>query len=729
MSKNFYAHSLPGQPPKKWQKLEDHLRNVAEMASQFASSFDSADWGWNAGMLHDIGKADEGFQAYLKRSNGLDDSEYDDAGRVNHSSAGAALAEEQLKLAGRIQAYISAGHHAGLPDWYSSETGNAALEARLIEGRDNLSRIRTFAESKLADIKTAIPPDRFRKPEYYHLWVRMLYSCLVDADFLDTEAFMNSEVVSDRKGFQGLSDFNRCFDSYMADKITTVPKTEVNKIRQLILYACVQAAVKPSGLFSLSVPTGGGKTLSSMAFALEHAAIHKKSRIIYVIPYTSIIEQTAGIFREIFGDDNVVEHHSNLDPEKETQRSRLASENWDAPIIVTTNVQFFESLYAAKSSRCRKLHNVVNSVVVLDEAQLVPPGLIEPCVDIMNQLVKNFAVTIVLSTATQPLLPKLDKPTEIIPDDLNLYNRLKRVEYCFSENKERIEWPVLANELQKHEQALCIVNTRRDCYDLFKIMPAVTFHLSALMCGAHRSRVIKDIKDRVAASKPVRVISTQLVEAGVDIDFPVVYRAMTGFDSIAQAAGRCNREGKLKTGKVTVFLPPKSVRAGTLLKGEQAASELLSVGIKDLSDQSVFKRYFDLFYPSLNDRGGKKYSDLLVKNAYPELKFQFRTAGQEFKIIDDKAQMPVIVRYGESEELIKKLRFAGPTREIMRKLQRYTVNLARYTATKMIADGLLEEIAPVQMPGIVVQAGMNIYNDKTGLDIFKDSLPPEDLVC
>ena len=730
-----YAHSKPGRPRSEWQLLKMHLKSVAECAARFAESFQSFDWAWNAGWIHDIGKADGRFQAYLLRENGLDDAEYDGfgSGRVNHSSAGAALAYEKLKISGRILAYLSAGHHAGLPDWFPSDTGNASLQIRLQEGRKNLDLIRSYAEDTLAKLHSMSRPPSFVKPEGFHLWVRMLYSCLVDADFLDTEIFMQSNKSWQRRGFGELAALKAVFDRHMAKVATTCANTEVNTIRQEILAACRASAIRSPGLFSLTVPTGGGKTLSGMAFALDHAVKHKKNRIIYVIPYTSIIEQTAGIFAGIFGSSDVVEHHSNIAPQRETPRFMLASENWDAPIIVTTNVQFFESLYAAKSSRCRKLHNIVDSVVILDEAQLLPPELLTPCVEVMNQLVRYYGVTIVLSTATQPALPKLDKPTEIIPPTAKLYERLKRVDYRLPDlrNAKPVIWEDLAVELQRYDQVLCVVNTRRDCYDLFKRMPEGTIHLSALMCGRHRSAVIRLIRCRLRKGLPVRVISTQLVEAGVDIDFPVVYRALAGLASIAQVAGRCNREGKLNTegrlGEVHVFVPPKPCPIGLLRKGEDKTRELCSLPGFDLQKPELFTRYFELFYSTINDQGSR-FHDWLVKDVNPDLFFQFRTAAENFKLIDDQAQRPVIVRYGKSEKLLNQLRFAGPTREIMRQLQRYTVNLPTRMVVIMQDKGLLEEVEPKKAPDIIAQCNLRLYEKKVGLDIYRENLPIEDLI-
>jgi len=722
-----YAHSLPDQPPAKWQTLDDHLFATAEKARIFAAPFSSGEWADAAGWIHDLGKAAPEFQAYLVRENGLDDAEYDVPGnaRVNHSSAGAAFAEDEVKgIPGRTLAYLAAGHHAGLPDWFSDQTGGAALSARLEEGREDLKRIRAIVTQWSNQIQTPSKAPPFVKSGNYHLWVRMLYSCLVDADFLDTEAFINPRQTSGRSGFSSLAELKSRFDTYMIQKAADCKKTPVNDMRQKVLQACRDAAVNKQGLYSLTVPTGGGKTLSGMAFALDHAVCHNKSRVIYVIPYTSIIEQTASILRDIFGDENVIEHHSNLDPEKETERSRLAAENWDAPVIVTTNVQFFESLYAAKSSRCRKLHNIVNSVVILDEAQLIPPQWLIPSVDAIRELTNSFGVTILLSTATQPALPGLT-PAEIVPHPTELYETLRRTDIILpSDSNLPMQWADVADELKQHEQVLCIVNSRRDCHDLFKLMPEGTIHLSALMCGQHRSEKIREIKELLREGKPVRVVSTQLVEAGVDIDFPVVYRALGGLDSIAQAAGRCNREGKLAgKGQVHVFVPPKDPPHGLLAKAAATTREMGALADCDPQRPETFTRYFELFYSRANDTGNE-FIKYLQKDT-PNI--PFRTAAARFKFIDDTAQRPVIVRYGDSEPWLERLQFAGPTREIMRRLQRYTVNMPSRMVDAMLADGRLASVDEKKAPGIVVQACIK-YDNVTGLDVYAAQLPVDDLI-
>jgi CRISPR-associated endonuclease/helicase Cas3 len=725
-NKQLYAHTKEGRPPNEWQLLSQHLANVAQIADRCADKFQSAGWGWNAAWIHDLGKAANEFQTYLFRQNGLDDAEYDGTGngRVNHSSAGAAYAIEALgPVIGVINAYLAAGHHAGLPDFYPGDTGRAALQIRLQEGKENLGRIRTAADEIGKQLRHIARPPSFVKPDNFHLWVRMLFSCLVDADFLDTEAFMNPEQAKDREKYITLAELKPVFDSHLQKMAKTVPNTPVNAVRREILTACKNAALKNPGLFSLTVPTGGGKTLSGMAFAIDHAVKWDKRRIIYVIPFTSIIEQTAKILADIFGSDNVVEHHSNLDPEKETQRSRLSAENWDAPIIVTTNVQFFESLYSARPGRCRKLHNIINSVVVLDEAQLLPPNLLDPCVDVINQLTRHYDVTLVLATATQPALPKLDRPRQIIENPSRLYERLKRTEIILPPDlNDFSKWEDVSERLQQHDQALCIVNTRRDCYDQYKLMPEGTIHLSALMCGEHRSEKIQVIKQQLKDDLPIRVISTQLVEAGVDIDFPVVYRALAGLDSIAQAGGRCNREGKLneegKLGEVHVFVPPKPSPRGLLRKAEDKIRELMALPDFNPQEPKEFIRYFNLFYTSVNDTGAG-FMEMLQKDVP---KIQFRTAGNEFKLIDDQAQQPVFVRFKDNDKWLQELRSIGPTRKNMRKLQRYTVNVSKSDFEKAKLDGLAEEI----WPGFWLWIGR--YDGCHGLDLFGSGWAPEDLM-
>lgn len=713
--------------------LNEHLTETAKQASTFAEAFNSAVWARAAGLLHDLGKAHPDFQAYLCKTRSLEASEYDEqsAGtRPNHSGAGGILAYEKFpNIIGKTLAYIIAGHHAGLPDWFG---GRDSLSYRLENERSVAATIRKYVKTV-----TEMFPAMLQAPAFvmqchnqdaiaYHLWVRMVFSCLVDADFLDTEAFMDNNRHALRPSFPSLIELKSHFDRQMGIMTADASDTFVNRIRAEILIACRTAAVQSPGIFSLTVPTGGGKTLSGAAFALDHAIQHNKSRVIYVIPYTSIIEQTAEVLRKFFGSANVIEHHSNIAPERvmELPSLALAFENWDAPVIVTTSVQFFESLYAAKPGRCRKLHNIVNSVIILDEAQLLPPELLYPCVEALNRLISDYGVTVVLSTATQPALNLCQAPREIIPNQDSLYNLLKRTNIIFPDDINRPrDWPDLAAELAGHDQVLCIVNTRQDCHELWKEMPEGTIHLSALMCGEHRSRIIADIKNRIHYGGSCRVISTQLVEAGVDIDFPVVYRALAGLDSVNQAAGRCNREGKNPgSGKVYVFIAPKPAPPGLLRKGEDASRELASFSDFKPDAPVSFQRYFEKYYASINDNGENWWRDNLVKNVNPDGNVQFRTAGKEFRLIKDLST-PIIVSYGNNDKTIKKLRFAGPSREVMRALQRYAVSVKPSVANSLLAEGRVEEIHD----GILVQADSKLYRSDIGLDIYREAYDPEDL--
>ena len=731
----YFAHVRRDGENFATHDLGEHLRGVGQRAGEYARVFGSGDWARIAGLWHDLGKYSAEFQRRIKSVSGYEAHLEGQAGRVDHSTAGAQYAIRQFNLHGRILAYIIAGHHAGLPDWHTSETRGAALKVRLDDG-SHLERA----------LNQPIPPDILSQTqptspllgnkEGFHLWARMLFSCLVDADFLDTEAFMDAEKGARRSKTPQLSELLPRFNSYMEANFADAPPTRVNEIRTEVLRQCRKKAEESPGCFSLTVPTGGGKTLSSLAFALEHAERHEKRRVIYAIPYTSIIEQTANVFRDIFP-DAVIEHHSNLDPEMETVESRQAAENWDAPLIVTTNVQFFESLFAARTSRCRKLHNVVNSVVVLDEAQLLPPEFLQPILDVMNLLMRHYGVTFVLSTATQPALGTLktfqrtlrglDRVREIIDDPDALNRDLARVTYTLPADYHQPEtWDDVADRLREHPSVLAIVNSRADARELHRRMPEGTVHLSALMCGEHRSRVIASIKERLRAGDGVRVVSTQLVEAGVDVDFPVVYRALAGLDSIAQAAGRCNREGSLERGRVMVFVPPKPVPPGPLRRAAETTVSLLTGQNGPVFDAVLFQAYFRRFYVDARSLDKYGITELLTPQGGNDdpLKVQFRTAAQRFRLIDESGYHSVIVRYDDSPGLIRRLQKEGPERWLMRRLQRYTVSLPKHQFRKLVNDGDVMEI----WSGMFAQTSDVSYHPELGLLVDATSPDPSDLV-
>lgn len=731
--------------------LNGHLEGVAELAEKFASTFNAGEFAKCTALLHDLGKFKTDFQNYIRSETGYECEETDDfgVGRVDHSAAGAIWANKNIPSFGILLAYLIAGHHTGLPDYSKDGAKGSGLGERL----SNIKHLEQSLEnggveclSSICIPKMQIAP--VKNPQNLHLWVRMLFSCLVDADFLDTERFMNPENNRERSFDQSLTELKKSFDSFMSQMQSKSADSPINKVRKRILQDCINGAQKEPGLFSLTVPTGGGKTLASMGFALDHAIKWNKSRIIVAIPYTSIIEQTADVYRKVFGDNAVLEHHSNLDPDKETLKSRLASENWDAPIVVTTNVQLLESLFAARTSQCRKLHNIANSVIILDEAQMLPPEYLKPILSTLESLTIDFNCSLVLCTATQPaLVGKIgtelavfnglpeNSVRELMSIPENLFEEMTRTNVQYLSDK-KISWEDLAEQLSQQEQVLCIVNTRKDCKTLYDLMPDGTIHLSASMCGQHRSKIISEIKEKLKNGDPIRVISTQLVEAGVDIDFPVVYRAMAGMDSIAQAAGRCNREGNLTQGMVYVFNPPKEAPVGLLRYGAQASSSMLKGEISNsiVLDPNRFKTYFRQFYNQVHsfDKPNIMRNLDLYSN---DLHAQFRTAADKFKLIDDKVQKSVVVWYSDekvnSQELIEQLRIVGPNRRIMRKLQRCTVNIPKNYWDKLKELGYITEIKGPDDKGLDMwqQATSALYSQVFGFSLDGPEFQGTEFIC
>lgn len=740
------AHVLPSRTPdglKSAQPLDDHLAAVAKLAGEKAAQFNAEAWGKLAGLWHDLGKYSNDFQAYIRSASGYEANLVDvTPGKVNHSSAGALHAEAEFKALGLPLAYVIAGHHAGLADWFGDANGNSSLERRLHEGREAGLLEQALVAAPPALLQQQRPelrPREFGDANGLHLWIRMLFSCLTDADFLDTEAFMDEGKSRHRGTYPELASLLPQLNEAMKRKRDEAKPSHINLMRADVLHQCRDKAAGAPGLYTLTVPTGGGKTLSSLAFALEHAVTHGKRRVIYAIPYTSIIEQTADVFRQMFG-TAVLEHHSNLDSEKETVESRLAAENWDAPLIVTTNVQLFESLFAARTSRCRKLHNLVNSVIVLDEAQLLPPEFLQPILDVMRLLIKHYGVTFVLCTATQPALETrvdghgrtwlrgLDAATEIVLGTDELYAKLQRVEVTLPGNLNSPgDWGEIADRIAQHTSVLAIVNSRADCRELHRRMPPGTVHLSALMCGEHRSYVIKKIKVTLPR-EPVRVVSTQLIEAGVDVDFPVVYRALAGLDSIAQAAGRCNREGKLASkGQVIVFMPPKHSPQGLLLYGEDACKIILHERPENPLTPEQFKRYFTHYYSKVGKDGLDRHriEELLARDA-AQCKIQFRTAADKFQFIGEDGSVPVIVPYTnpedarrDSRQLIARLRSGEMHRDLLRELQRYTVTAPQHDFLSLCNAGDLETLAP----GLWVLKNETAYSNDLGLLVEETGNP------
>lgn len=736
MIANPIAH-IKKNPDGSWAEphlLNEHLKSTAKLAAQFASEFGNNDWAELCGLLHDLGKYHPDWQKYLRKETGYIDEDVhieNHSGRPNHSGAGAIFIFEKFKNSpmAKALAYVVAGHHSGLPDWVGQLNERIEKESDVTKPIIEIEEAKHFLETSIPSSLPSIFQNTVLDKEQLHLWIRMLFSCLVDADFLDTESYMSGKR---EVKYKSLEELKELFDNYM---LTKSSEGELNKKRNEILEQCREKAKLNPGFFSLTVPTGGGKTLATMGFALEHAIKYKKNRIIVAIPYTSIIEQTAEIFKSVFGDDQVVEHHSNLDPEKENSKNRISCENWDASIIVTTNVQLFESLFGNKTSVCRKLHNIVNSIIILDEAQMIPTDYLKPILSVMRGLVNYFNTTILLMSATQPALQSkigiepniingLENVREIIDNPDELSKAFKRVNYILPKNLNQSEsWDRIAEKLQKHNQVLCIVSKRDDCRALHKLMPEGTMHLSGYMCGEERSEIISDIKTKLKNNEPIRVISTQLVEAGVDIDFPVVYRALSGLDSIVQAAGRCNRENKIKDGgKVFIFVSPTPSPPGFLRKCEDAGKAILRNFSGSEFNPSLFSEYFKYLYSNLNSFDEVDFYGHLVRDA-SSFDFQFRSYAEKFNMIDNRQQISIIVQFKDSSKLIKQLKLCRPTKDLLRKLQRYIVNIPIYVFNKINRTGYLENIS-----GYWVQKDPNLYKPGIGLIVNESDLISGDFI-
>ena len=718
----FYAHSLKDRSPEHWEPVETHLRLVAEGddafpgAAGFAEAFGAAEWGRLLGLWHDLGKYSAKFQDYLRSVNGLEASLETQPGKVDHSTAGAQHAVERFgNELGSLLAYCLAGHHGGLPDAADSPIAGKSLRERLREGDHPIEN------APRALLEQSVPPmpklDLHATPREVafrlSVFCRMLFSCLVDADYLATEQFMSPErSAARRRKLPTLAELKPILDAHLDSLQSSAGDSPVNRQRRHVLDACRRAADEPAGLFSLTVPTGGGKTLSSMAFALRHAARHSLRRVIYAIPYTSIIEQNARVFRKALkaaGPEAVLEHHCNLDPEKESRYGKLTAENWDAPIVVTTNVQFYESLFANKPARCRKLHRIARSVIILDEAQSLPVKLLRPTLAMLEELCRNYGCSVVLCSATQPAVTHRDDFTiglhdvrEMVPDAPQLFAALRRVEV---HQEGELTDDALIERLthEENERALCVVNTRKHAAQLYGMLrerfakadPESIFHLSANMCPAHRTAELKKIHARLAPknARPCRVISTQLIEAGVDIDFPVVFRAMTGLDSIAQAAGRCNREGRLARGVVHVF----ETGGGSFPQLRQAAEVTREVVRQhpDLLSLEAVEAFFMTYYWRREDDHAWDERGIMDRVSLDQegLKAQFREIARDYRLIEDD-QTPVIVPYSaKGSQLVAALKSMAhpPDWGFTRKLQPFTVGLRERQLRQLIENAAVTQ--------------------------------------
>lgn len=722
METEFYAHSREGKPRAEWQRLEEHLKRTAERSAEFAKPFGGEDWAYLAGLWHDAGKYSADFQSYLEiQTEACAESQ---PGRVDHSTAGAQHAVKEVPLIGHLIAYAVAGHHSGLLDGRSED---ACQEKRLKKTPPAWEHgLAELPSIRIPELPAFVREALGRKDTFpVAFFARMVFSCLVDADFLDTEAFMNPRDAGLRGDFPMIGKLADGFFQSLKRLDAATPAVEINKLRRSVRHDCELAANHEPGFFSLTVPTGGGKTLSSLAFAIRHAIRYGLERIVYVAPFTTIIDQNAEVFRRHLEADAVLEHHCNLDPKKETAASRLAAENWDAPVIVTTSVQFYDSMFSNRPSRCRKLHRLARAVIILDEAQTLPVDYLKACLHALRELVRNCGATVVLCTATQPEIKKregfeigLEGVREIASDPRNLYTRLKRVTI---DRAGKLTDAELRERLSREARVLCIVNTTKHARLLFEAMGPGKghFHLSARMCSAHRRVRLWQIRRAIWRDGVCRVVSTQVVEAGVDLDFPVVYRALAGLDSIAQAAGRCNRNMNLENlGRTYVFTTEHRAAERYFADTANCAAQVMEL-YPDPLDLEANEHFFRLYYWDHQDDWDAHHildNFHLEQNRDFPFNFGFATTARDFHIIDDESSCTVIVPWGrKGRKLCETLRaMPEPNRDILRQVQRYAVQVHRAAWNRAVDRG---DIKLIYDNMGILQSPETHYSNDTGLNL------------
>lgn len=693
------------------QTIKEHLQGTAIKVKEFVADYKIADidrYAYITGMAHDIGKYSDLFQKKLRENPKI---------KVDHSTAGAIEMQKKKMMSA---AFCVAGHHTGIPNGRDTE------ESCLLKRIRNISNIEDYSA-----YKDEINLDAIEEPRLsgfsQAFFIRMLFSALVDADFLDTERFMSQNQI-ERGTYDSFEILYKRLKNHIRPWLQTDENVEeINKIRTNILKNCIEKGKGEKGLYSLTVPTGGGKTISSLAFAMEQLVKNKMKRIIYVIPYTSIIEQNADVFRDILGDKNIVEHHANAwDNDNETEYDkihRLSVENWDAPVIVTTNVQFFESLYANKGSKCRKLHNIANSVIIFDEAQMIPLSYLKPCVRVIEELVINYNITALLCTATQPALDKWFEKCKIkeICDDFKInYSKLKRTEI---NDRGILTKEELIEAISSEKQILVIVNKRKTAQEIYKgLSKEDTYHLSTYMTPEHRRKIIQTVRKKLKEGETVRLISTSLIEAGVDIDFPVVWRERAGIDSIVQAAGRCNREGKreLKESIVWVFE----------LEGEiyRLIEKNIAMTRETLDKYGVYDSLeaIQYYFTALQNLDESSLDHYKIMEAFEKgldgIRMPFKTVGEIFKLIEENTKMLIIPVEEEAKKLIQemdeRIKKDYTYKRLVRKVGRYAINLRDYEYDKMMECGQIYEITE----GIAVLQLATMYKKDIGLDMGEENV-------
>ncbi len=789
MKKEFIAHRR--QSDKQSQSLWSHLQECSELAGEFAAKMGLKEAGQIVGLLHDIGKASEEFKNYIESAVGLKDPDEDDyvdvsqkKGKIDHSSAGAQIIHRKLsdkrtgeEIASQILSLCMASHHSGL------------IDCLLPDGQDNFHRRMAKPDDKTHTNEALNNLDEGEKEEVdgllksglpkqllvvlnnlkesndsketmmfkCGLLVRFLFSCLIDADRLSTADFEFPHNKKLRNQNQ-YSSWETLIERFNRKKFKNRNKIDV--LRNDVSRQCFGCSGKPKGLYQLTVPTGGGKTFASLRFALHHAKNFKMDRIIYVIPFTSIIDQNAEQVRKILEDKDengryldkvVLEHHSNLTPEEETRRQSLLSENWDAPIVFTTSVQLLEALFSAGTRGARRMHQLANAVIIFDEVQTIPVRCVHMFNIAVRFLVKACGSTVVLCTATQPLLDKIEpkqRALEVLPeqqimgDVSELFRKLKRVEIHDTRKlggwTEREVVELTSKELQESGSVLIVVNTKASAKNLYHELKESrlddVFHLSTDMCPEHRINVLNEINNRLDENKPTVCVSTQLIEAGVDIDFGSVIRYLAGLDSIVQAAGRCNRNGlRQKPGNVFVVNPSeenlgqlKEIRIG-IETAERVLDEFKEGEERferDLLSPKAMEKFYQYYFYNRKEemcyRVGSKsvvgrednLFDLLstntlsvqeyqrIHNASPllPLRQSFQTASRAFRAIESPSR-GVIVQYGNKGRQIVNglcaIDFSKKHRawlKLLKKAQRYSVNAYPHVFDHLCKQGAIHEV-------------------------------------
>lgn len=704
---------------KREQPILDHLKGTADRASEFVKDYqipgieDVQQYAYVMGMAHDIGKYSVSFQRRIRG----------EVRYVDHATAGAIELRNRKMLSASMAV---AGHHGGLPN--GNDTTDSCYLTRMKKEVEDYSAFQK--DQEIYGVKEG-KCGNFEKS----FSTRMLFSALVDADFLDTDLFMCEREVYSNDNIP-ISILYEKLEQYIAPWLDEQQeKSEINRLRTDILKRCRSVGKNKRGIFSLTVPTGGGKTIASLAFALAHAKENKMKRIIYVIPYTSIIEQTADVFRKILGEEVVLEHHCNalvepLEDEEDKvisksmeeqkklfEKHKRATENWDAQVIVTTNVQFFESLYSNKVSRCRKLHNIANSVIVFDEAQMIPFPFFSPCVKAIELLVKQYKATAVLCTATQPAMERFLKKgfvKEIYPEYAELFQKLKRTTI---KSAGMILTEKLVSEMERNEQVLVIVNKKKTAQDVFKSLPQEgSFHLSTYMTPNDRRRTIAAIRERLRCHQICRVVSTSLVEAGVDLDFPTVYREISGLDSIIQAAGRCNREGRRMADESIVWVFEfEDSRTNKMFQKNISIMEETVEKYCNYDAPETIHAYFETIQ-NLDEEALDQYHIVSgFEKGMDGITMPFAEVEKRFKLIDTNSHMLIIPIEEETKQLVDllymKVREGESLKELLRNVGKFSINVYEGEYKNLEDKGAVSEI----LPGVAVLQDLSIYDRKVGL--------------